>query len=176
MIAVADEEIRGPLLLAGRSSATRSCAPNQSAEPLRLIDRASNALRGDDDGLGLPADERLLRAFDMAAMAMLRDVREQPIALLIDDVQWADQDSIRLLRYVVRANSTAPMYLMLTIRPEEMAQVTELVNLLADLERLGILRRMRVERLRQAETAAMLSSILGGEATPGRGHDDPRPG
>ena len=92
--------------------------------------------------------------------------RERPIALLLDDLQWADQDSIRLLRYVVRANSSAPMFLMLTIRPEETAQVTEIVNLLADLERLGILRRMRVERLRQAETAAMLKSILGGEPTP----------
>ena len=49
--------------------------------------------------------------------------REQPIALLIDDVQWADQDSIRLLRYVIRANPNVPMFLMFTIRPEEMAQV-----------------------------------------------------
>ena len=42
-----------------------------------------------------------------------RSSRERPIALLLDDLQWADQDSIRLLRYIVRANSSAPMFLML---------------------------------------------------------------
>jgi predicted ATPase len=43
--------------------------------------------------------------------------REHPIALLIDDVQWADQDSIRLLRYIIRANPNVPMFLLMTIRP-----------------------------------------------------------
>ena len=69
-----------------------------------------------------------------------------------------------------------PMFLMFTIRPEETAQVTELVTLLADLERLGILRRLRVERLRQAETAALLSNVLGGEPPLRRPGHDPRPG
>ena len=167
VLVVADEEIRGPLLLARSIFDNVDLRSGRSEEATVAINRARNALRGDDElGMSaLPADERLLRAFDVAAMAMLEISREQPIALLLDDLQWADQDSIRLLRYVVRANASAPMYLMMTIRPEETAQVTEIVNLLADLERLGILRRMRVERLRQAETAAMLKSILGGEPT-----------
>jgi DNA-binding NarL/FixJ family response regulator len=165
VIAVADEEIRGPLLLARAIFGSEEIRANQSAEVLKLIDSVENALQGTDDSLGLPADERLLRVFDKAASAMRAVCREHPIALLVDDVQWADQDSIRLLRYVIRANPSVPMFLMFTIRPEEMAQVAELVTLLADLERLGILRRLRVERLRQTETAALLRNVLGGDVT-----------
>ena len=166
VMVVADEEIRGPLMMARAIFDNDELRSDMSAETAAAIDRTRKVLRGEDDaGLsGLPADERLLRAFDVASIALMAIVREQPIALLLDDLQWAD-DSIRLLRYVVRANSSAPLYLMLAIRPEETAQVTEIVNLLADLERLGILRRLRVERLRQAETTQMLSSLLGGEPT-----------
>ncbi len=165
---VADEEIRGPLLLARAIYDNDELRADMSPETAAAIDRARKALRGEDEtGLAaLPADERLLRAFDVASMAMLAIAREKPMALLLDDFQWADLDSIRLLRYVVRANSSAPMYLMMTIRPEETAQVSEIVNLLADLERMGLLRRLRVERLHQTETTQMLRGILGGEPTP----------
>jgi len=168
ILAVADEEIRGPLLLARAIFDNPELRGGYSDETVAAIKRARQALRGDDEsGLtNLPADERLLRAFDLAAVAVMEITRERPIALLLDDLQWADADSVRLLRYVVRQNSSAPIYLMMTIRPEETAQVTEIVNLLADLERLGILRRLRVERLRQTETAQMLKSILGGDPTP----------
>ena len=166
IIAVADEEIRGPLLLARAIFGSEELRADLSAPVQQLIDSVEGALRGTDESLGLPADERLLRVFDKAATAMRAIARERPIALLLDDVQWADQDSIRLLRYVIRASPNVPMFLMFTIRPEEMAQVAELVTLLADLERLGILRRLRVERLRQTETAALLRNVLGGDVAP----------
>ena len=118
-----------------------------------------------DDGATRSADDRLLSIFDKAAAALRQLSRDRPIALLLDDIQWADQDSIRLLRYVIRSNPSLPMFLLFTIRPEEMAQVNELVTLVADLERLGILRRLTVDRLRQTETAALLRQLLGGDPT-----------
>jgi DNA-binding CsgD family transcriptional regulator len=166
IIAVADEEIRGPLLLARAIFGSEELRADQPAPVKQLIDGVESALLGTDESLGLPADERLLRVFDKAAQAMRAIARERPIALLLDDVQWGDQDSIRLLRYVIRANPNVPMFLMFTIRPEEMSRVAELVTLVADLERLGILRRLRVERLRQTETAALLRNVLGGDVAP----------
>jgi DNA-binding CsgD family transcriptional regulator/predicted hydrolase (HD superfamily) len=166
LIAVADEEIHGPLLVARSIFGSEELRAECSDRVKELISAVDSALQGTDDSLGLPPDERLMRAFDKAATAMRAITRERPIALLLDDVQWADQDSIRLLRYVIRANPNMHMFLMFTIRPEEMAKVTELVTLLADLERLGILRRLRVERLRQTETAALLRNVLGGDVAP----------
>lgn len=165
---VADEEIRGPLLLARTIFDNDELREHMSSGTAEAIDRARRTLRGEDEPgfASLPADERLLRTFDFASVALLAIVRERPTALLFDDLQWADRDSIRLLRYIVRANTAAPMFLMMATRPEETAEVSEMVNLVADMERLGILRRIHVERLRQTETTQMLRSILGGDPTP----------
>jgi DNA-binding CsgD family transcriptional regulator len=164
--ALADEEIRGPLLLARSIFSADEWAERSDERTRVALERMRQALDGDDEGsVSLSGDERLLRIFDRAAGAFRALARETPIALLLDDLQWADQDSIRLLRYVVRANPSLPMFVMITIRPEETAAVTELVTLLADLERMGILRRLRVGRFRQAETTALLKHLLGGEVS-----------
>ena len=85
-----------------------------------------------------------------------------PLALLIDDVQWADDDTLRLLRYVVRSDADRPIFLFLTIRPDEFASVTEAVNFVADMERMGLVRRLRPGRFSSVETAELLKRVLGG--------------
>ena len=76
--------------------------------------------------------------------------------MLIDDVQWADDDSLRLLRYVVRANATNPILLLFAIRPEEFALVTEAVNLMPTWTCMGVVRRLRVSQFTPAETRSFL--------------------
>ncbi|MGH2540423.1 MAG: helix-turn-helix transcriptional regulator, partial [Actinomycetota bacterium] len=85
-----------------------------------------------------------------------------PLAVLIDDLQWADEDSLRLLRYLIRADAESPIFLMFAIRPEEFAMVTEAVNLIADMGRMGLVRRMKVDRFTQLETREFLAQVLGG--------------
>ncbi len=97
----------------------------------------------------------------------LRDLAaERPLAVLVDDLQWADDDSLRLLRYVVRAVTASPIALMATIRPEELAFVTEAVTLLADMERFGVVRRLRLSRFTHPESATFLAEVLGGAVDP----------
>jgi DNA-binding CsgD family transcriptional regulator len=169
IIVAADEEIRGPFLLArsmlGSPGAVDAAAGTQAAEPLG---RSLSALSGQDDPSldSLPADQKLLRTFDLGAVAMRALAAERPVALLIDDVQWADDDSLRLIRYIVRADSASPIFLMLATRPEELAFVTEAVNLIADMERLGLVRRMKVNRFSQVETAEFLKQVLAGKIDP----------
>ena len=63
----------------------------------------------DDPGLAtLPPDSRLLRTFDLGAVAFRALAAERPLAILIDDLQWSDEDSLRLLRYVVRTDRREP--------------------------------------------------------------------
>ncbi len=164
----ADEELRGPFLLA-RSILGAAAGTIPGDDPaMPAVTRSLRALAGEDDPslANLPPDEKLLRTFDLAAVA-LRDVAAgRPLAVFIDDLQWADDDSLRLLRYVVRAVTTSPIALMATIRPEELAFVTEAVTLLADMERFGIVRRLRLARFTHGETATFLSEVLGGTVDP----------
>ena len=110
----------------------------------------------------LSPDAKLLRAFDLAGVAVSALATLRPLALLIDDVQWADDDTLRLLRYVVRSDADRPVFLFLTIRPDEFASVTEAVNFVADMERMGLVRRLRPGRFSSVETAELLKRVLGG--------------
>jgi DNA-binding CsgD family transcriptional regulator len=161
----ADEELRGPFLLARSivgSPDAAAAAPGSAAET--ALSRSVDALSGrDDPGLdSLPPDQKLLRSFDLAAIAIRSLAEHRPVALLIDDFQWADEDSLRLLRYIVRADAASPLFLMMTIRPEELAFVNEAVTLLADMERLGMVRRFKLSRFSQVETAELLRQVLAG--------------
>jgi DNA-binding CsgD family transcriptional regulator len=165
----ADEEIRGPFLVARSifaSPAAIEAAEGTDAE--QPLQRAVDAISGrDEPGLeGLSPDRKLLRTFDLAAVAVAALTSVQPVAILVDDVQWADDDSLRLLRYAIRAVPTSPVLLVFSIRPEEMAVVTEAVTLLADMERMGLIRRLRLARFGQVETTEFLQQALGGGIHP----------
>jgi DNA-binding NarL/FixJ family response regulator len=164
----ADEEIRGPFLLArsivGAPEALEVASGTPAEEPIR---RSLEILAGrDEPGLELPPDQRLLRTLDLATVAVRELAEVKPLALLIDDAQWADDDSLRLLRYLVRSASSSPIFMMLAVRPEEMEFVNEAVNLLADMERLGLIRRLKVARFGQVETSELLKQLLGGKVDP----------
>ena len=165
----ADEEIRGPFLVARSlfaSSAIRDTCAGTPAEA--ALKRVVEAISGrDEPGFeSLSPDAKLLRAFDLAGVAVSTVATLRPLALFIDDVQWADDDTLRLLRYVVRSDADRPIFLFLTIRPDEFAAVTEAVNFVADMERMGLVRRLRPGRFSSVETAELLKRVLGGRVEP----------
>ncbi|CAN5616324.1 hypothetical protein BH23CHL8_BH23CHL8_13930 [soil metagenome] len=162
----ADEELRGPFLLARSILGCRVVEGLAEGTPAETaVRRALDVLSGRDDPslAALPSDERLLRTYDLAAVAVAELAAIRPLALFLDDLQWADRDSLRLLRYVVRSAADRPVLLVVALRPEEMALVDELVNLVADMERLGFMRRLRLHRFTSSETTALLRLTLGGD-------------
>jgi tetratricopeptide (TPR) repeat protein/DNA-binding CsgD family transcriptional regulator len=165
----ADEELGGPFLLARSIFGCRAVQELAATTPAASsVERALAALSGRDDPTlsGLAGDERLLRVYDLAAIAVNELAAARPLAILLDDLHWSDVDSLRLLRYVVRSDADSRILLLIALRPEETATVTELVTLVADMERLGFLRRLRLHRLTSAETIELLRLILGGEVDP----------
>jgi hypothetical protein len=118
----ADEEIRGPFLLArslfAATSLREAAAGTPAEDPVRrVVDTISG--RGDTGFESLAPETRQLRTFDLACVALGTLAAERPLAILLDDVQWADDDSLRMLRYVVRSAADSPIFLLLTIRPAE---------------------------------------------------------
>jgi DNA-binding NarL/FixJ family response regulator len=165
----ADEEIRGPFLVARSLFASGALKDSVAGTPAEAaVRRVAEAVSGrDEPGFEtLPPDAKLLRAFDLAGVAISTLAGIRPLALLIDDVQWADDDTLRLLRYVVRSDADRPVFLLLTIRPDEVASVTEAVNFVADMERMGLVRRLWLGRFSSVETAELLKRVLGGAVEP----------
>src|SRR5206468_241342 len=161
----ADEELRGPfLLLRSILSSMQATEAAEGTAAEDILRRALQALSGRDDSTleSLPADQKLLRQFDLATLAIRELAAVEPLAVFADDIQWADEDSLRALRYVVRTDAASPIFLLLAMRPDETAQVTEAVTLIADMERMGLIRRVKLSRFTQVDTAAFLRQHLGG--------------
>jgi DNA-binding CsgD family transcriptional regulator/tetratricopeptide (TPR) repeat protein len=161
----ADEEIRGPFLLARGIFAASTAVESEGDGVREQLQRVVDAMSGRDDPTldGLSPDHKLVRVFDLAAVAIRALASAKPIALLIDDFQWADEDSVRMLRYVIRTDTDVPVFIGLATRSEELAVVTEAVTLIADMERMGIVRRLKLERFTQLETTEFVERVLGGK-------------
>lgn len=159
----ADEELRGPFLLfRSLLSSPRVAAMAREAMALEPVDRARDAVggRSTDRDEGLSPQEKMLRIFDEVASAVAALTRDRPVALLFDDLQWADEDSIQLIRYLVRTLATAPIFLLITVRPySEMSSGTD--KLIADLDRMRVTQVLRLDRFTRVETAELLHNLLG---------------
>ena len=162
----ADEELRGPFLLArsifGSLGFLEAVVETPAEE---AIQRACDALSSiDDPGLeGLSPDRKLVRVFDLAAVALRVVAAQQPLVILVDDIQWADEDSLRMLRYVVRTDASSRIVLVLACRRDEVAFVNEAVTLMADMERMGLLHRLSLNRFSQLQSTEFLQQVLGGQ-------------
>ena len=125
LAAMADEEIRGPFLLARGIFASPAVRGNGANGAREQFERVIDAISGRDDPTldALSPDQKLLRVFDLAAVAIRALAESQPVALFVDDLQWADEDSVRMLRYIVRTDSDLPIFLGLATRAEKLAEV-----------------------------------------------------
>ena len=160
----ADEELRGPFLLFRTLIGDpRVSEMAREAMALEQVERARDAIGGQRSSgdQGLSPQEQMLRVFDEVTSAISALARERPIALLFDDLQWADDDSIRLIRYVVRTLASVPILAIITMRPHSDSAAGGATNLIADLERMHLARRMRLARFNRGETSQLLENLLG---------------
>jgi DNA-binding CsgD family transcriptional regulator len=158
-----DEELRGPFFILRTlltSGSIQALADEASARD--ALERARDVVagRGQAD-TGLSPAEHMLRVYDVATVAIRTIAESRPLALLFDDLQWADEDSLKLVRYLVRTSSTSPIFIMLAQRPDTGSGLSAGTSLVADLERMGIARRTKLERLTRAETGELLGNLLG---------------
>ena len=162
----ADEDLRAPFLLARvLLDAPPFVELAQRAGARGSLDRAIAALAGagfEDGRAGLSASEERLRVLDASALVLRVLSAHRPLALLLDDLQWADESSLQLLRYLSHVLPTRPILLGLALRPEDTPTASDAMRLVADLERARLLRRLRVGRLSYAQTSVLLEGQLGG--------------
>ncbi|HEX5945828.1 MAG TPA: BTAD domain-containing putative transcriptional regulator, partial [Acidimicrobiales bacterium] len=67
-------------------------------------------------------------------LAALRST-DRPLLLVVDDLQWADASSLRVLEFVTSALATVPVLLVATVRPAGPGAPPALVDCLAELAR-----------------------------------------
>lgn len=110
------------------------------------------------------ADLARARLFE-EVLALLQGLAERrPLVLVIEDVHWADRSSRDLLSFVIHNQPAAPGLLTLvTYRTDQLGRAHPLRPVLAGLERISWVRRLRLGRLSKSAVSIQLRGILGHE-------------
>lgn len=138
----------GPWIDALRGFDAARLPPDLAAEAAPLLAAGSHTGSGSRESLF------------HAALALVRGLAGlQPLALLLDDLQWIDEGSAALLHFVMRRlEAPAPLVLAGAARGGELDDNTWARRLLRSLEREGRLQQVDVGPLAPAESAALLSA------------------
>src|SRR5262245_4194818 len=115
----------------------------------------------------LPASsDDLLRLFESVAQLFERLTIQGPLAIVLEDLHWADEMSLRLLAFVMRRTQAAPTLIAATAREEELASATVLQRVLDEISTEPHFVRMPLSPLSRDDTAALVRSLAR------RGSDD----
>jgi tetratricopeptide (TPR) repeat protein len=129
----------------------RALPPVWRAELARLLPEIGA------DGPGGPADPA--RLFEAVAQLLQRLVASGPLLLLLEDVQWADEMSLRLVAFLGHRLSAWPLLFVVTVREEDGATDALYRQVERELERARLLVHVRLAALSRSETTALVEQL-----------------
>ncbi|MFQ6172065.1 BTAD domain-containing putative transcriptional regulator [Oryzobacter sp. R7] len=101
-----------------------------------------------------------LRMFDAVVALLSRAAAVRPLVVVLEDVHWADDSSLRLLRHLADAPPAAPLTVVATRRTTETRTGSALVDTLGALARAGA-ERVRLDGLDDASVRRLLTTSVG---------------
>ncbi|MFP5283190.1 MAG: ATP-binding protein, partial [Actinomycetes bacterium] len=128
----------------------------------RLLPDLLLELGGPEPPPPLPEDEQRARIF--AATAAALDLVGERLVLLVDDLQYADRETCRLIHYLLRAERPARLLVLATVRTGQPASPA-LAELLAALGEADQLVRVELSPFGVSETAALAERLTGARPT-----------
>jgi DNA-binding SARP family transcriptional activator/predicted ATPase len=97
--------------------------------------------------------------FQSLARAVLST--DQPLLLLLDDLQWCDQDTLEWLHYLLHFSSDASLLIVGTLRVDQVGRQHQLASLLTDLRSGGQVIELDIGPLDASETAELGMHLAG---------------
>ena len=107
-----------------------------------------------------PESERY-RLFEAVGHLLAAASAERPIVLVLDDLQWADQGTLLLLKHVARDAVPAPLLLLGTYRQSEIGRDHALALVKADVERDRIVEHIELSGLVEEEITTLVGDLVG---------------
>jgi class 3 adenylate cyclase len=112
-----------------------------------------------------PEAERY-RLFEAISSLLTGIAAAAPALLVVDDLHWADQPTLLLLRHVVRSASDAALLVVVCYRDVELPDSDVIADHLADLRREPFTDQVSLEGISEAEAATLLANLAGHEVAP----------
>ena len=109
-----------------------------------------------------PETERFL-LFSAVAGLLLEITRHAPVCVVLDDLHWADGQSVALLKHVVRNVEQGALQVIATYRDSDLGKDHPLTAVLADLRMVEGVQRIALHGLGADEVAEMMTAAAGHE-------------
>jgi DNA-binding SARP family transcriptional activator/class 3 adenylate cyclase len=110
---------------------------------------------------GLGAEQERFRLFEAVSSLLTDAAHLRPLVLFLDDLHWADQSSLLLLRHLARSAKGAPLMVLGTYRPVEVGEEHPLAEALAELRRARAVERLSLSGLGEGEVAELIAGRTG---------------
>ncbi|MDO8670346.1 MAG: DUF2791 family P-loop domain-containing protein, partial [Dehalococcoidia bacterium] len=105
------------------------------------------------------------RLFSALSRLVERLSQEQPVALYIDDIHWADDATLELLHYLAQSQSQARVLLLSCYTPDGLNGSSILRDLLVSLKQDRLVDEVYIPRLRMDAVRDMVQGLLAGKAS-----------
>ncbi len=99
------------------------------------------------------------RLFEGVRRLLEQQVATGPLIISLDNIHWADEGSLELLHYIIRAFHGSPILFLLIYRVEEAGKEC-FQRVLNNMSREGLFSRITLEPLGEADLSRMLSMII----------------
>ncbi len=111
----------------------------------------------------LPAPEARLRLFDYVARLLQRLAGSRGMLLFIDDLHWADRDTLALIHYLLRNLRGEPLLILVAYRDVELGRAHPLAETLVQWQRERLAHRVSLGRLAEDDVTVLLGTLFGQE-------------
>jgi len=144
-------EARGARVMVGRCYESEQVLPfGPWVDAFRGAPTAIDALKSSPD---------ILQVFERVAAALTPLAEDRPLLVVLEDVHWADEMSLRLLASVGRRLAAVRVLVVVTVRDEELADAAMLRRALDELQRERRLARLTLTALSRDGTIALVQTL-----------------
>ena len=105
-------------------------------------------------------DESQIVLFDSPRQLLTALAARQPISIVLEDVHWSDDGSLRLVEFLAPDLAAHPIELLLTYREQEALDHATLRDVVGGLSSLSNVQRVALDRLTEEETRDLLKMEL----------------
>jgi DNA-binding winged helix-turn-helix (wHTH) protein/tetratricopeptide (TPR) repeat protein len=148
-----------PLLAAVLRTFTPELAPQLESE--LAPERASATGRVPEPTPDLSDGQQRFRFFDASQRVLAACAHRRPILLVLEDLQWADSGSLRLLEHIALELRSAPLLLVMTLREEPRERGHRVDRTIGLLEQQAECEPVRLGSLSRGDVAQLLAHAAG---------------
>ena len=136
-----------------------------AAEISEIIPQVREKLTDLDPASPLEPEQARFRLFDSISQFFKNFAQSQPLLLVLDDLQWADQPSLLLLEFLANQLPDSKIMIVGTYRDIEVTREHPLSNTLARLARTDHYRREELGGLETEYVGQLIKNISGADAS-----------